>query len=112
MNLAIPAAIHHDHSIGTWFRTIASSSVRQTGQVTGMRPTIQAIARDKILEIKQTLGVTIECLEGSVWVTLDGSTRDVILEAGQSFCVDRQQRTLIQALDTARVRLIHPPFSL
>ena len=62
MNLAIPAAIHHDHSIGTWFRTKASSSVGQTGQVTGMRPTIQAIARDKILDIKQALGVTIECL--------------------------------------------------
>jgi quercetin dioxygenase-like cupin family protein len=112
MNLAIPAAIHHDHSIGTWFRTKASSSVRQPGQVTGMRPTIQAIAKDKILDIHQALGVTIECLEGSVWVTLDGSTRDVTLEAGQSFCVDRQQRTLIQALAAARIRLIHPPFSL
>ena len=112
MILAIPAAIHHNHSFGTWFRTKASSNVRQTGQVTGMRPTIQAMARDKILDIKQALGVTVECLEGSVWVTLDGSTRDVILDAGQSFCVDRKQRVLIQAMATARVRLIHPPFSL
>ena len=111
MNLAIPTAIHHDHSIGRWLRYSAFRSIRQTGQVTGMPPRVQEIARDKILEIKQALGVTIECLEGSVWVTLDGSTRDVILEAGQSFCVDRQQRTLIQALTTARVRLIHPPFS-
>lgn len=112
MILAIPAAIHHNHSFGTWFRTKASSSVRQTGQVTGIRPTIQAIARDKIVEIKQALGVTVECLEGSVWVTLDGSTRDVILDAGQSFCVDRKQRTLIQALAAARVRLVHPPCAL
>lgn len=112
MILAIPAAIHHNHSFGTWFRTKASSSVRQTGQVTSIRPTIQAIARDKIVEIKQALGVTVECLEGSVWVTLDGSTRDVILDAGQSFCVDRKQRTLIQALAAARVRLVHPPCAL
>lgn len=112
MNLVIPTAIHHDHSIASWLRCSAFRSVRQTGQVTGMRPSIQDIAKDKILEIKQALGITVECLEGSVWVTLDGSTRDVILEAGQSFCVDRKQRTLIQALATARVRLIHPPFSL
>ena len=112
MNLALPNAIYHKHSIGTWFRTKASSSVRQTGQITGVRPCVQEIARDKILEIKQALGVTIECLEGSVWVTLDGDMRDVILDVGQSFKVDRRQRTLIQALATARVRLIHPPCSL
>ena len=40
------------------------------------------MAKNKILEIKQALGVTIECLEGSVWVTLDGDMRDVILDAG------------------------------
>ena len=112
MILAIPAAIHHNHSFGRWLRSKASSSIRQTGQVTGMRPTIQAIARDKILDINQALGDTIECLEGSVWVTLDGNMRDVILDARQSFHVDRKQRVLIQALATARVRLIHPPFAL
>ena len=112
MNLARPAAIHHDHFIGRWFRTKASRGVRQTGQVAGMRPSVQEIARDKILEIKQALGVTIECLDGSVWITQDGNMRDVILDVGQSFCVDRMQRTLIQALATARIRLIHPPCSL
>ncbi|MGB4118157.1 MAG: DUF2917 domain-containing protein [Polaromonas sp.] len=108
MNLAIPAAIHNDHFIGRWFHSQANRGVRQTGQATGMRSSAQEIARDKILEIKHALGVTIECLDGSVWITLDGNMRDVILNAGQSFCVDRMQRTLIQALTTARVRLIHP----
>lgn len=112
MNLAIPAAIHHDHFIGRWFHTKASSSIRQTRQVTCMRPSVQEIAKDKILEIKQALGVTIECLEGSVWVTLDGNMRDVILDAGQSFHVDRKQRVLIQALATARVRMMQSPRSL
>ncbi len=105
MNLAISAAIHHDHTIGRWLRYSAFRSIRQTGQVSGVRPRVQEIARDKILEIKQALGVTIECLEGSVWITLDGNMRDVILDAGQSFHVDRKQRVLIQALNTVRVRL-------
>ncbi len=112
MNLAIHAAIHHNYCIGRWLRYSARRSIRQAGQVTGMHPNVQAIAKDKILEIKQALGVTIECLEGSVWITLDGDMRDVILDVGQSFYVDRRQRTLIQALATARVRLIHPPCSL
>ena len=112
MNLAMPTAIHNDHAIGRWFRIKALSSVRQTGQVTGMRPSVQEIARDKILELKQALGVIVECLDGSVWITLDGNMRDVILDVGQSFCIDRQQRALIQALATARVRLIHPPCTL
>ena len=38
--------------------------------------------------------------------------RDVILDAGHAFKVDRKQLTLIQALDTARVRLIQPPCAL
>lgn len=112
MNLTIPTSTHHNHSTGRWLRSKASCSIRQTGQVTGTRASVQEIARDKILEIKQALGVTIECLEGSVWVTLDGDMRDVILDAGCAFNVDRKQRTLIQALDTARVRLIHPPCAL
>ena len=112
MNLALPIANYHNHSIGRWLRSKASCSIRQPGQVTGMRPSVQEIARDKILEIKQALGVTIECLDGSVWITLDENMHDVIHDAGQSFCVDRMQRTLIQALATARVRLIHPPCSL
>jgi len=109
MNLAIFATIQDSHAIGRWLRSKASCSIRQTGQVTGTRPSVQEIARDKILEIKQALGVTIECLEGSVWVTRDGDLRDVILAAGCAFNIDRKQRILIQALDAARVRLIQLP---
>ena len=98
MNLAIHTAIHHKHSIGRWLRSKACFNINQIGLDMSTALKYREIAKGKILEIKQALGVTIECLEGSVWVTLDGNMRDVILEAGQSFCVDRQQRTLIQAL--------------
>jgi hypothetical protein len=112
MNLVLPAAIDKPHSIGRWLRYKAFHGIRHTGQDTCTRPSVQEIAKNGILEVKQALGVTIECLEGSVWVTLDGDRRDVILDAGQAFNVDRKQRTLIQALDTARVRLIEPTRAL
>ena len=112
MNLAITTAFQDSRSVGRWLRSKASCSIRQTRQDTGIRPSVQEIAMDRILEIKQGAGITIECLEGSVWVTLDGNMRDVILDPGRSFNVDRKRRILIQALDAARVRLIQPPHTL
>ncbi len=111
MNLVLPAAIHDTRSIGRWLRSKADD-LRHAGQDTCTRPGVQEIAKNGILEVKQALGVTIECLEGSVWVTLDGDRRDVVLDAGHAFNVDRKQRTLIQALDTARVRLLEPARAL
>ena len=108
MNLVLPAAIDKPLSIGRWLRSKAFDGIRHTGRDTCTRHSVQEIAKNRILEVKHALGVTIECLEGSVWITLDGDRRDVVLDAGHTFNVDRKQRTLIQALDTARVRLIQP----
>jgi Protein of unknown function (DUF2917) len=68
----------------------------------------QAIAKNKILEIKHALGITIACLAGSIWITLDNDIRDMILHAGHSFKVKSNQRVLIQALDTAHINFIDP----
>ncbi len=108
MHLAIPTAHHNHFSFNAWLHNLTAKDVTPTSLRTPQPCAIQEIARNKILEVKQAFGVTIECLEGSVWVTLDGDSRDVVLEAGQSFVVDRDQRTLLQALDAARIRLIEP----
>ncbi len=112
MHLAIPTAIstatHNHFAFGNWLRSLVANEAAQTSPGTMQPYATQQIAKNKILEVKQPLGVTIECLEGSVWITLDGDSRDVVLDAGQVFVVDRNQRTLLQALDAARVRLIEP----
>lgn len=59
--------------------------------------------RNQIRQVKSPLGVTLECLSGQVWITLDGDPRDVVLDPGQMFTVDRDQRTLVMALDEATV---------
>lgn len=105
-------AFHDNRLFGKWLCAKASCGIRQARQATCMRPSVQEIARDGILEIKHGAGMTLECLEGSVWVTLDGDMRDVILDAGHAFHVDREQRILIQALDSARVRLVQAPHAL
>ena len=108
MHLAIPTAHHNHFSFSAWFHNLTAKDLAPTSPRITQPYAAQEIARNNILEIKQAFGVTIECLEGSVWVTLDGDSRDVVLEAGQAFVVDRNQRTLIQALDAAHVRLIDP----
>lgn len=63
------------------------------------------ISEKATLRYTNLLGARIECLEGHVWVTLDGDCRDVVLRAGQSLLVDRQTPVLIHALEGACTRI-------
>ncbi len=112
MNLALLTARHDHRFAGKWLRAQDSRSHHPSVQVAQTCRGVREIAKAGICEVKQALGVTIECLEGSVWVTLDGDLRDLILDAGQSCKIDSERRALIQALDTARVRLIPPSGAL
>jgi hypothetical protein len=60
------------------------------------------------LTLFEPLGHELECLAGCVWITLDGDPRDVVIEAGQAFTADRNQRTLIHALEASLVRVTRP----
>ena len=108
MHLTIPNASHDQFALGVWMRNLTAKNIAPTR--TGIRQeyAAQAIEKNKILEVNQAFGAAVECLEGSVWITLDGDSRDVVLAAGQTFVVDRDRRTLVQALDAARVRLTAP----
>lgn len=48
-------------------------------------------------------GWTVQTLSGTVWITQDWDPRDIVLEAGQSFVIDRPGSTLISALNQATV---------
>jgi len=53
-------------------------------------------------------GGSIQCTEGSVWLTHDGDCRDVLLEAGQLHVSDRNSRLVIYAIVPSAVRLVQP----
>lgn len=108
MNLDISTAAYNHFSLRTWLHALGANKVASTSIDIAQRYATQEITKNQILKITQPLGVTIECLDGSIWVTLDGDLRDVVLDAGQAFVVDRNQKTLLQALTDARVRLIEP----
>lgn len=58
--------------------------------------------------VPDAAGQRMHCQSGTVWITLDHDTRDVVLEAGESFSTPEHRRALVYALAPARL-LIEPP---
>jgi hypothetical protein len=48
----------------------------------------------------------VECISGSLWITQDGDSRDIVLAPGDSFSFDRSGDALISALDDSRFLLL------
>lgn len=58
-----------------------------------------------ISEVVDAAGVDITCRCGSVWITLDGDPRDIVLDAGEHFRTNERRRALIYALEPSRLVL-------
>ena len=53
-------------------------------------------------------GARIAVTEGSVWITQEHDPRDVLLTAGESFVLDRDGTTIVEALHDAEIALDAP----
>ena len=63
------------------------------------------LARGQLLRLRDSIGSTICAREGTLWITEDGSRRDVVLEPGACFRVASRGLTLVQAVGDAQVAL-------
>ncbi len=63
------------------------------------------LARGQTLKIQDAVGSTFCAREGSVWITVENSRKDVVLEPGYCFRVDRPGLTLVQAFADASIAL-------
>ena len=63
------------------------------------------LARGQTLKILDAVGSTICAREGAVWITEENSRKDVVLEPGNCFRVDRPGITLVQAFADASIAL-------
>ena len=68
----------------------------------------RTLDKGRIRRIRETrpFGHRIECLSGSLWITQDGDSRDIVLAPGDSFSLDRAGDALISALDDSRFLLL------
>lgn len=63
------------------------------------------LGRTQHLRLRNRAGWTVRALCGTAWITQDGDLRDIVLEAGDAFVLDRGGNALISALDETRVSI-------
>jgi hypothetical protein len=63
------------------------------------------------LRMHTACGWTVHAMAGTVWITQDGDIRDIVLEAGESFVLDRDRDALVSSVndDDAEVSLERRP---
>lgn len=62
----------------------------------------RSLGRRELFTLETTGRVTVSCLDGMLWLTLDGDGADYVLAPGQALRVPADQRAVIQALAESR----------
>lgn len=71
------------------------------------------IAGSLVLRSRQALRLDdggrrrITVLEGHVWITQEGDSRDIVLGAGEEFVVERPEDAVVSALDGGARIILH-----
>ena len=60
------------------------------------------------LQVCDGVGTRIACHDGSVWITQESDLRDVLLDAGEVFTLDRAGMAVVQAMESASIGLDEP----
>jgi hypothetical protein len=75
---------------------------------TALHSTRFSLWKDGLIALRDGQNTRVDCLQGSVWVTQEGTIKDEILEAGESLVVRQPGLTLITALIPAIVAFAEP----
>ena len=55
------------------------------------------LAPNELVKMDDARGTTLRVTRGTLWITLENDTRDIVLEAGDSYMIDREGLTLVEA---------------
>ncbi len=67
------------------------------------------LQRGGLVRLGDAEGTLVRCRSGAVWVTLERDDRDILLEPGQEFVIDRAGLSLVCAIaGPAEVAIRHP----
>ena len=64
--------------------------------------------RGQTIELIDGAGATAALDIGCLWITMDGDQRDIVLEPGATWMVERNGRTLLRAEAASTVRISEP----
>jgi hypothetical protein len=68
-----------------------------------------SLAHQGMFSVADAAGLQITCREGSLWITLDHDTRDIVLSAGESFLTTQHRRAIIYAMKPSSLSLALAP---
>ena len=63
------------------------------------------LARGQILKLHEGAGSTVCARDGAVWITEENSRKDVVLEAGQCYRIERPGVAILQAFADASLSI-------
>lgn len=66
----------------------------------------QQLQKGTTLTIDQAVRAEVFCLEGTLWITHDGSGKDIVIEAGERYIASNSARMLVHALEYSQLRLV------
>ena len=64
------------------------------------------LAAGELVRLDGARGTTLSVTRGTLWITLQNDTRDIVLTPGDSFTIDRGGLTLIEAQGPAAVCVV------
>jgi len=73
-----------------------------------LHPAAIDLRKGAIHRLAEARGRRIEALSGTLWITIDHDRRDILVNPGEGFSIDRPDATLISALDDARFVVLEP----
>lgn len=73
-----------------------------------LTPAATTLRKGDILRLHDGLGQRVESIHGGLWLTIDNDLRDIFIDTGEGFTIDRRGDTLISALDDASLVVLAP----
>jgi hypothetical protein len=64
------------------------------------------LAEGKHLAFRDARGVSIECIEGVVWVTVEGQSGDFLLAKGERLRIESKGLALVQGMPSGAVQMV------
>jgi Protein of unknown function (DUF2917) len=74
------------------------------------RETSLTLMKNQFTSIKRAQGACLQCVRGSVWITLENDPLDMVLFAGERVCINVPGRMVIEGLEASEVMLAQPEF--
>ena len=64
--------------------------------------------QDMFLRMADAKGAIVVCLEGCLWITRDGSVKDIQLDPGQSYEVEDATPVVVSGFEPSAARILWP----